>query len=55
MRRSLVSIFDSHPPGYKEDRQVGPDKDISLKAGRVSMFMNFLGKIRSSIPGRGYK
>lgn len=44
--RSLASIFESQPPWYKEDFQVGPDKDFSLKAGRGSMFRNFVGKLR---------
>lgn len=30
-----MSSLESQPPGHKEDRQVGPDKDTSLKSGGV--------------------
>jgi hypothetical protein len=28
-----VSLFESQPPGHKEDLQIGPDKDLSLESG----------------------
>lgn len=35
IRRSLAYLCESQPPGCKEDLQVRPDNDISLKVGGV--------------------
>jgi hypothetical protein len=31
----IPGVLNPQPPGHKEDLYVGPDKDISLKAGEL--------------------
>jgi hypothetical protein len=52
---SLVSSFESQPPGHKEDFSSRLVKDIFLKVKGVICLGLSWGKLRSSTPGRRHK
>lgn len=53
IRRSLGQLLTSQPPGRKEDLQVGPDEDVSLKEGGVVWSEHSWGGLEAVTHGRG--